>query len=315
VVERVDISALRAFRIGQTENPTAATGCTVIISEAGAMCGVDVRGGSPGTRDTDALNPVMNRKAVHAVLLAGGSAFGLDAAGGVARYLEERQIGRDVGVTTVPNVCAAILFDLKCGSADIRPDAAMGYAACENAFSGQPFLRGNHGAGAGATIGKSLGLDHAMKGGIGSAAFKSEELIVGAIAAVNCVGDVVENGKIIAGTRDGRGGFADSESIILDEYRAYKDFFANTVLVCVTTNARLDKAGATKLAQCGQNGVARAVRPAHSTFDGDTVFALCSGECDTTLDAACILATRAVEAAIADAVRGAVSFGEYVGLG
>ncbi|MDR3209002.1 MAG: P1 family peptidase [Oscillospiraceae bacterium] len=316
-MDAVNIRDIPGFRIGQAQDFDAATGCTVIISEAGAVCGADVRGGSPGTRDTDALNPVMNRKRVHAVLLAGGSSFGLDAAGGVMRFLEARRVGRDVGVTVTPNVCAAILFDLKCGRADIRPDAEMGLAACRAAFAGQEFQSGSYGAGTGATIGKSLGLELAMKGGVGAAAFRFGELLVGAVVAVNCVGDVLENGRILAGTR--RAGekiaFAGSERVLLEEYRRHKDFFSeNTVLGCVVSNARLDKAGATKLAQCGQNGIARAVRPAHSTYDGDTVFALCSGEAETTLDAACILGAAAVEAAILDAVRSARGLGGYPSL-
>jgi L-aminopeptidase/D-esterase-like protein len=303
-MELIDIEVIPGFRIGQVEHPRAATGCTVVVHERGAVAGVEVRGGSPGTRDTDALNPVMNRKVVHAVLLTGGSAFGLDAAGGVARFLEERGVGRAVGVTTVPNVCAAVLFDLTSADPAARPDAALGYAACEAAYSNQPFRSGSYGAGTGALVGKPRGLEYAMKGGVGAVAYRQGDLMVGAIAAVNCVGDVVSGGQIVAGARADNDTYADSEAIILDDYRAHKDFFAdNTVIVCVISNARFDKAGATKVAQWGQNGIARCVRPAHSVFDGDTVFALCSGEVETTLDAAGILATRAVEAAIIDAVR------------
>jgi L-aminopeptidase/D-esterase-like protein len=302
-VEAIDIGSIPGYRIGQVEHPRAATGCTVVIHEGGAVAGVDVRGGSPGTRDTDALNPVMNRRHVHAVLLTGGSAFGLDAAGGVARFLEERGVGRPVGVTTVPNVCAAVLFDLTSADPTLRPDATLGYAACTQAYAGQTFQSGRRGAGTGARVGKARGLAHAMPGGVGQAAYRLGDLMVGAVAAVNCVGDVVTGGRTVAGTRTDDGAYADSEAILLAEYQAHKDFFAdNTVIVCVLSNARLDKAGATKLAQWGQNGIARCIRPAHSVFDGDTVFALCSGEVETTLDAAGILATRAVEAAIINAV-------------
>jgi len=311
-MQSIAIQDIQGFYIGQAQDTDAATGCTVVINKNGAVCGVDVRGGSPGTRDTDALSPVMNRKAVHAILLSGGSAFGLDAAGGVMRYLEEQKIGRDVGVTVVPNVCAAILFDLQCGRSDVRPDAAMGYEACRAALSGQLFQSGCYGAGTGATVGKSRGAAFAMKGGIGAAAFKIGELKVGAVAAVNCAGDVLENGKIIAGARDDNGLFAGSESIILSGYQQYKDFFSgNTVLGCVITNANIDKAGATKLAQCGQNGIARCIRPAHSTYDGDTVFAMCSGDIDATLDSVCILAAMAAEAAIIDAVESAAGLCGY----
>ncbi|MDR3344589.1 MAG: P1 family peptidase [Oscillospiraceae bacterium] len=303
-MQAVDIQALRAFRLGQEQDLESATGCTVVLCPKGALCGADVRGGSPGTRDTDALSPLCNRRAVHAVVLAGGSSFGLDAAGGVMRFCEEQGIGRDVGVAKVPNVCAAILFDLKCGRSDVRPDAEMGYRACQNAMLKQKFQRGNFGAGTGAAVGKARGMAHAMKGGIGCVALRHGDLIVGAVVAVNCVGDVVSDGKIIAGTRDGQNGFADSEEVLLSEYQENKDFFSgNTVLGCLITNAVLDKPGAVKLASQGQNGIARVVRPAHSTFDGDTVFALCSGEVCSSQDAVGILSAKAMELAILDAVQ------------
>ncbi len=310
-MQKVNIEEIDKIAIGHAQNLDAATGCTVIICEEGAICGVDVRGGSPGTRDTDALNPINNRKCVHAVLLSGGSAFGLDAAGGVMKYLEEHRVGRDVGVTVIPNVCAAILFDLKCGDYRIRPDEKMGYEACANAMLHQPGGSGNFGAGTGATIGKTRGVDYAMKGGIGKCTFRHENLYVGAIMAVNCVGDIVDNktGRILAGARNDTGkGFVGSESVILDEYQRKTDFFTgNTIIGCVITNAALNKAQASKLASLGQNGIARAVRPAHSVYDGDTVFAMCTGKVEATLDAVGILAAAAVEGAIIDAVRSAES--------
>ena len=321
-MEKIDIRDIAGFRIGQAQNLEAATGCTVIICEKGAACGVDIRGGSPGGRDTEALNPINNRKHVHAVMLAGGSSFGLDAAGGATRFLEERGVGRDVAVARVPNVCAAILFDLKCGASHIRPDAAMGYAACENAFRGGAFQSGNFGAGTGATVGKSRGIRYAMKGGIGAAAFRYGDLEAGAVAAVNCVGDIVKDGAIIAGVLgDDLRSFAGSEGIILETYRSDRDFFSdaddhggNTVLGCIITNAAFDKAGAARLAGQGQNGIARRVRPAHSIFDGDTVFALCAGAVKTTIDAAGILCVAAMEAAIVDAVQNARTLGVYPAL-
>lgn len=317
-MQKVEISEIDKILIGHAQNMEAATGCTVIICEDGAVCGVDVRGGSPGTRDTDALNPINNRKCVHAVLLAGGSAFGLDAAGGVMKFLEERGIGRDVGVTVVPNVCAAILYDLKCGDFKIRPDEKMGYEACENAISSKSVESGNFGAGTGATIGKTRGIRYAMKGGIGNCAFRHENLYVGAVMAVNCVGDILDSkiGKIIAGARNDDGkSFIGSESVILSEYQRKTDFFSgNTIIGCVVTNASLDKAQASKLASLGQNGIARAVRPAHSVYDGDTVFAMCTGEVEATLDAVGILAAAAVEEAIADAVTSAKSLGGFPSL-
>ena len=313
-MEKIDISELTDFLVGQAQDETAMTGCTVVIAPEGAACGVDVRGGSPGTRDTDALDPLCNRKVVHAVLLSGGSAFGLDAAGGVMRVLEERRIGRDVGVTVVPNVSQAILFDLHCGDSKVRPDAAMGAAAAENALKREPFRSGNYGAGTGATVGKSLGLKNAMKGGVGCAAFRHGELMVGAVFAVNCVGDILDNGEVIAGVRKDEGPeLCGSEEAILSGYAAEKDLFkGNTVIGCIFSNAALTKAQAARLAGQGHNAIARAVRPAHSIYDGDTVFAMCSGRVSATPDSVGILAAHAAEAAIVDAVKSAATYGDYL---
>ena len=326
MVENSAITGIAGFRFGNAGDQNAGTGCTVIVSEAGAVCGVDVRGGSPGTRDTDALSPLAARKVVHAVVLTGGSAFGLAAADGVTRFLEERRIGRDVGVTVVPNVCAAVLFDL--GPGKPRPDAAMGYAACEAAFHGDAFLCGQTGAGTGATVGKGRGIGHCMKGGLGWAAFRIGDLTAGAVAAVNSIGDITENGLVIAGALTDDGRFANGEDIILEHYADRRDFFSgkpeslgsgkaigatteiegmNTTLVCIVTNARLDKAGATRLAGAGHDGIARVIRPAHLFYDGDTVFALASGKVDAVPDAVGILVRRAVEAAIINAVKPAVT--------
>ena len=309
-MENISITDIAGIKIGHAQDLAAATGCTVIICEKGAVAGVDVRGGSPGTRETDALDPVNNRKETHAVLLSGGSSFGLDAAGGVMRFLEERGIGRSVGVTNVPNVSGAILFDLKCGDYKIRPDAEMGYKACLSAGP-LPLAEGNVGAGTGATVGKILGLDHAMKGGIGTCAFQQGELKVGAIFAVNCVGDVFDSskGKFIAGVLDKEtrkiGG---SENIIISKYNEITDLFSgNTVIGCVVTNAKLDKSQANKLASVSQNGIARAVRPAHSIYDGDTVFTLGTGEVEAHFDAVGVMAARATELAIINAVMKAES--------
>lgn len=313
-MERIPIESLSEFLIGQAEDTDAMTGCTAVIAPSGAVCGIDVRGGSPGTRDTAALNPLCNRLLVHAVLLSGGSSFGLDAAGGLMRFLEEKKIGRDVGVTVVPNVCSAILFDLKCGSYIKRPDAVMGREAGENAFLSLPFQSGNHGAGTGATVGKTNGLQNAMKGGVGAAAFRHRELLVGAVFAVNCVGDIIEDGHIIAGARsDDKHGFADSEKQILNAYANEKDFFmGNTVIGCVFTNALLTKEKASRLAGRGQDAIAKTIRPAHSIYDGDTVFALCSGHIEVSQDALGILAERAAMEAIIDAVKSAETYGGYL---
>lgn len=316
----------QTFLLGNAQDLTAMTGCTAIIAPAGAVCGVDVRGGSPGTRDTDALNPLCNRQTVHGILLSGGSAFGLDAVGGLMKLLEEKGIGRDVGVTVVPNVCSAVLFDLKCGDFRIRPDASMGKAAGNAAFLHQPFLSGNYGAGTGATVGKRNGAENAMKGGLGSAVCRCGRLYAAAIFAVNCVGDVIEHGRILAGARKaGSMDFAGSEQLILQSAEAEKDLFSirsaadresegegNTVIGVILTNADLNKAQSTRLASQGHNAIARTVYPAHSIYDGDTVFAMASGEVSASQDAVGVLAAHAAEEAILDAVRSAQTWGPYL---
>ena len=320
-MERIKIEEIPGFSFGQADHQEAGTGCSLILCQNGAVCGVDVRGGSPGTRDTDALNPVCNREVVHSVLLTGGSAFGLDAAGGVMKVLEEQGIGRDVGVTVVPNVCAAVLFDLKCGRSDIRPDEAMGREAARSALRAEGIQNGCHGAGTGATIGKLNGKACSMKGGIGTYAFRAGELMVGAVIAVNCIGDVWQQGKIIAGSRteDGRS-FADSEKLLLQRYETQTDIFSNlptggnTVIGCIVTNAALTKAQVNKLASVSHNGLARAIHPAHTTFDGDTLFAMSSGSVSADPDAVGVLAARAVECAIAEAVHQAESLYGYTAI-
>ena len=318
-MREIRIDDIPGFRFGQAEDYDAGTGCTVILCPEGATCGVDVRGGSPSTRDTDALDPRCNREVVHGVLLTGGSAFGLDAAGGVMQKLEESGIGRDVFVTVVPNVCAAVLFDLKCGDMQRRPDPAMGYAACARALEGQSFTSGCYGAGTGATIGKIRGPRFAMKGGIGAVAYQEGELMVGAIIAVNCGGDVWENGNILAGCRQDDGkSFADGEELLLSRYAVLRDLFSgkraeeNTVIGCIVTNAQLTKPQAGKLAAVGHNGLARAVRPTHTSFDGDTIFAMSYGDVRADPDAVGILAVRAAEAAIQKAIKEAESLHGYL---
>jgi L-aminopeptidase/D-esterase-like protein len=285
------ITDIPGLRVGHAQDMEALTGCTVILCEAGAVGGVDQRGGAPGTRETDALHPMHLVEKVHAVVLAGGSAFGLDSASGVVRYLEEHGVGLDVGVARVPIVPAAILFDLGIGRADVRPDAAMGYQACLNASS-EPPAEGNVGAGTGATVGKTLGMGQAMKSGIGSA---SREIVpglwVGAIAAVNAFGDIINpaNGEIIAGARafqandappTGAENFANTLAVM--QMMAGSQFGfgrqENTVIGVVATNASLNKEQVNKVAQMAQDGLARTVRPAHTMLDGDTIFALSCGE-------------------------------------
>jgi L-aminopeptidase/D-esterase-like protein len=286
------ITDVPGIRVGHAQDEGALTGCTVILCEEGAVGGVDQRGGAPGTRETDAMHPLHLVNQVHAVVLSGGSAFGLDSATGVVRYLEERGVGFDVRVARVPIVPAAILFDLAVGSSEIRPDAEMGYQACLNA-SADPPAEGNIGAGTGATVGKILGLAGAMKAGIGTASVDiCNGIIVGAIAAVNVFGDVIDptSGEIIAGARVvhkgpvkiGRGPyFADTMHVMESLVgRTILGFMSreNTAIGVVATNAKLDKEQINKVAQMAQDGLARTVRPAHTMLDGDTIFALATGE-------------------------------------
>jgi L-aminopeptidase/D-esterase-like protein len=276
------------------------------------VCGVDVRGGSPGTRETDLLSPTCTVDKVHAVLLAGGSAFGLAAADGVMRWLEERGVGFDVGVAKVPIVPTAILFDLLVGDANVRPDAVAGYAACEDAIKvpRTSVVRGSYngsvGAGMGATVGKALGPKFAMKGGVGQASTSTEiGLIVGALVVVNAFGNVHDlQGNILAGARNPNGvGFADLvQAITRDSWRTVDQSRQNTTLAVVATNAALTKSEATKVAQMAQMGLARVIRPAHSPLDGDVVFALSTGDVRANLTVVGMLAADVLAEAIVNAV-------------
>lgn len=285
------ITDVPGIRVGHAHDAEALTGCTVVLCEAGGVGGVDQRGGAPGTRETDALRPMHLVQKVNAVLLAGGSAFGLDAAGGVMRYLEERKVGFNTGSGRVPIVPAAILFDLNLGKGDVRPDAAMGHRACQLATEAPPD-QGNAGAGMGASVGKLFGLAGAMKSGVGTAsADLGGGVVVGAIVAVNALGDVVDpqTGEILAGLRParigvarlgGRGPFADSQKVMRGMAGRTVLRLAsrgNTIIGVVATNGRLTKEQANKVAQMAHDGIARAVRPAHTMLDGDTLFAVSIG--------------------------------------
>jgi L-aminopeptidase/D-esterase-like protein len=269
------------IKVGHHTLEERPTGCTVILAEAGAVAGVDVRGSAPGTRETDLLNPINTVEKVHAVVLSGGSAFGLDSASGVVRYLEERDIGYDVQVAKVPIVPAAILIDLRVGDKPkIRPGADCGYQAAGRAGDG-PVAEGNVGAGAGATVGKLAGFDRAMKAGVGTASITlANGLTVAALVAVNAVGDVIDpsTGEVVAGVRteDGKG-LADARKLIRSGALLEGRGGENTTIGVVATNARLTKPQASKMAQMAQDGVARATSPAHTPYDGDTIFALATG--------------------------------------
>jgi L-aminopeptidase/D-esterase-like protein len=312
------LTAVAGLAVGHftlTERPT---GCTVILAESGAVAGVDVRGPAPGTSETDLLNPVNTVDQVHAIVLSGGSAFGLDAASGVRRFLEERGVGFDMGIARVPIVPSAILFDLRVGTnPKIRPNAECGYNAAAAATVG-PVAEGNVGAGAGATVGKLFGPNRAMKGGLGSAALALPNgVIVAALAAVNAAGDVIDpaDGKVVAGVRtpDGKG-LADVRVLYRTGATAVPaNSGENTTLGVVATNARLTKAQATKLAQMAQAGLVRAISPAHSPIDGDTVFALATGTRNQPADLGVLgaLAADALAEAILRGVRAATGIPGY----
>lgn len=275
------LTSVSGIKVGHHTLEGRPTGCTVVLTEAGAVASVDVRGGAPGTRETDLLNPVNSVQMVNAIVLAGGSAFGLDAASGVVRYLDERGIGYDVRVTKVPIVSAAILFDLGFGGdAKIRPTADCGYKAAQAASEG-PVTEGSIGAGAGATVGKMGGPDRAMKGGIGSSAIATEDgLVVAALVAVNAVGDIINpgTGEVIAGVRtpDGKG-LADARTLMRSGEIGRPRAGENTTIGVVATNAKLTKVEAQKVAQMAHDGYARAISPTHTPADGDTIFSLATG--------------------------------------
>lgn len=314
-MKEIKFNEIQGIKIGNYEVMNGPTGCTVIICEEGAAAGVDVRGGSPGTRETDLLNPVNLVDKIHAVTLAGGSAFGLDASSGVMKYLEERNIGFDVKVTKVPIVCSAVLFDLAIGNANIRPDNAMGYKACQNAELNE-CKEGNIGAGAGATVGKISGSEYSMKGGLGCYAIQVGELQVGACIAVNCLGDIVDplTGKIIAGAlKEDKKTFLNTESVMITNYSEKKNLFSgNTTIGVVATNGNFTKAQMNKIASMAHNGYARTMRPAHSIFDGDTIFTMASGKVEADINVVGLLAARVVEQAVLRAVKNAESTWGYI---
>ena len=279
-MKKIPFGEIEGITVGHSENKEGGTGCTVAIFEKGAVAGVEVRGGAPGTRETDLLKSENLVDTVHGILLAGGSAYGLDAAAGVMAYLEEQNIGFDVGIGKVPIVPGAVLFDLPLGNPKIRPDKAMGYAAAKNAAdkAGQKIAEGSVGAGTGATVGKILGMDYAMKGGVGTHAFQIGELKVGAIVAVNGFGDVLEREEIIAGVYDRKNQvFLRTEGVMIQGMYD-KPFNGNTTIGIVVTNGKFPKSAMNKIASMAHNGYARALYPSHTMVDGDTIFAASTGE-------------------------------------
>ncbi|HEY3311692.1 MAG TPA: P1 family peptidase [Anaerolineales bacterium] len=322
------ITDVPGIEVGQVQDLDALTGVTVVLCRTGAAGGVDQRGGAPGTRETDLLNPINLVEKVHGVVLAGGSAFGLDSASGVMKYLEEQKIGFDVGVAHVPIVPAAILFDLSIGKSEVRPTAEMGYAAAAAASSEAP-PEGNFGAGAGASVGKIFGNAGAMKSGIGTASMDvGGGVIVGAIVAVNAYGDVIDpkTGEILAGARSTKVGpirlgtpgyFADTMGTmktLAGRVIEGMTMRSNTVIGVVATNAKFTKVEANKMAQMAQDGLARAIRPAHTMLDGDTIFALATGQKNADVSLVGAFAAEVFTEACIRAVKASTSAGGLPGL-
>jgi L-aminopeptidase/D-esterase-like protein len=280
----VTITAVPGVRVGHWTDEEARTGCTVVLFPAGTVASGEVRGGAPGTREWDLLAPERRVDHVDAVVLSGGSAFGLAACDGVVRWCEERGLGFPTAAGPVPIVVGAVVFDLMVGDASVRPDAEAGYAACVAASDGEATI-GQVGAGTGATVAKWRGREHAQPGGVGSAVCRQDELVVGALVVVNAFGEVRGRARVDASAVDTTAAFE------------------NTTIGVIATNAALDKVGCLLVAQSGHDGLARALEPVHATVDGDALVAASVGGVDAPVDQVRVLAARAVEEAVRSAVR------------
>lgn len=304
--------------IGQTENSEAATGCTVFIAPQGMRAGLDVRGGGPASRESQLLNPLMAARSVHAIVLAGGSAYGLGAANGVMAYLEEKRIGYDTGYALVPLVAQSDIYDLSVGDASVRPDAGMGYEAARLAMEAPNYRDGSHGAGCGATVGKYAGMDYCMKSGIGSYAIQIGELRIGAIVVVNALGDVYDwkTGKQIAGMlNEAKNGLRSTAGYMRQNYTAVENkFTGNTTLAVVLTNANFDKAALCKIAGMAHDGYARSINPVHTSADGDSIYAVSIGDIDADQDLVGAVSAEVVSEAIIRAVENAKGAYGFPGL-
>ena len=301
-MKEIPVSQIKGFKIGHAQDLEHATGCTAILCEQGAWAGVAVRGGSPASRETELLRPVNTVQQINCVMLSGGSAFGLEAGDGAMQFLEEKGFGFDTGFGKVPIVCGASLFDLELVTNKVRPDKAMGYAACVNACSGQEPAEGNVGAGTGATVGKFHGPSGMMKAGLGIYAAQVGAVQCAAIVAVNALGDIIDydDKHLMAGllTED-KSAMADTVKVMYDEIERNRALWGgNTTIGCVITNAKLDKSQCNKLASIAHNGFAQAIRPVHSTADGDTIFLMASGEAVGGVDAVGALVTECMGRAI-----------------
>ena len=309
------LTDVKGIKLGHAEDKLALTGTSVILCGEGFTAGVDVRGAGPGTRETDLLRSENLVQKVHAVFLTGGSAFGLDVGGGIMKFLEEKNVGFDVGVGVVPIVPGAVLFDLAVGDSKVRPDFKMGYTAAKNAREKDESM-GNLGAGCGASVGKILGNDFAMKSGIGQSSVKVGELIVSSIVALNALGDIFdyEDGKRIAGVYDRKNKkFLDTCALYEKRLKDYNQFSpANTTISLVATNAKLTKANCNKISQMAHDGYARSINPVHTMNDGDTIFTLASGEVAADINLVGILAAKTISRSIANAIYSAEDSGGLV---
>ena len=307
----IPITDIEGIRIGQVENAEAGTGCTVLVCEDSMPAGVDIRGGGPASRETPLLNPLMAAQSIHAIVLGGGSAFGLDAAGGVMRCLEERDIGYPVGVTKVPLVVQSDIFDLTVADPMVRPDAEMGYEAARLALDEPNYRDGNHGAGCGATVGKFAGMDYCMKSGIGSYAIQIGELKVGAVVVVNALGDVFDwkTGQQIAGLlNEDKTALRSTSAFMREKLDVVENKFAgNTTIAVVITNAAFDKSRLCKIAGMAQDGYARSINPVHTSADGDSIYAVSVGDIAADQDLVGTLAAEVVSEAIIRAITSAES--------
>lgn len=308
LIEEISITELPNVKIGSSEDFEGGTGCTVILCEDGAPAGVDVRGGGPASRETQLLNPTMAMDKINAVVLSGGSAFGLDASGGVMSYLESKGIGFDVGVTKVPIVCQSSIFDLTVGSMKKRPNFDMAVKACENAEINMP-EQGCYGGGVGATVGKVLGMDRCTKSGIGIYAAKLGGLMVGAIVVVNAFGDIFdfETGKKVAGVLNKdktKLSKKDCQELMFEFYSNFENqIITNTTIGAVLTNANFDKTHMTKVAQMAQDGYSRSICPVHTTLGGDTIYALSLGDLKADINLVGTLSAYVTSKAIVNAIK------------
>lgn len=306
MIKEININKIENIRIGNAQSYDGGTGCTVIICENGAPSGLDVRGGGPASRESELLKPVANAQVIHAVLLSGGSAFGLDAAGGVMKYLEERKIGFDVGVTRVPLVCQSCIFDLTVASKDIRPNWKMAYEACIDSEKNIP-TQGNVGAGTGASVGKILGMDFAMKSGLGYYAIQVGHLRIGAIVSVNALGDIFDydtNEKLAGLLNENKDGFRSSEEELIKSTAGEKNLYTyNTTIGVIITNGKFNKTEMNKIASMAHNGYARTINPVHTTADGDSIYAMSVGEVEANIDVVGTLAAKVMGRAVNNAVK------------